>query len=63
MTPTTPQTAAAANGESDGEWWDCLVIDRASRFAVAHASGPRDEELAARVFAQTKQRSAVQPLP
>jgi IS1 family transposase len=40
-----------------------LVIDRASRFVVAHASGPREEELAARVFAQTKQRSAGQALP
>jgi len=38
------------------------VIDRASRFVVAHASGPREEELAARVFAQTKQRSAGQAL-
>jgi len=39
------------------------VIDRASRFVVAHASGPREEELAARVFAQTKRRSAGQALP
>lgn len=39
------------------------MIDRASRFVVAHASGPRAEELAARVFAQTKQRSAGQALP
>lgn len=46
-----------------GQRWGCLVIDRASRFVVAHASGPREEELAARVFAQTKQRSASQALP
>jgi IS1 family transposase len=45
-----------------GQRWGCLVIDRASRFVVAHASGPREEELAARVFAQTKQRSAGQAL-
>ncbi|HEY7834321.1 MAG TPA: hypothetical protein VIG30_12170 [Ktedonobacterales bacterium] len=38
------------------------MIDRASRFVVAHASGPREEELAARVFAQTKQHSAGQAL-
>ena len=46
-----------------GERWGCLVIDRASRFVVAHASGPRQETLAARVFAQTKQRSAGQAVP
>jgi len=46
-----------------GQRWGCLVIDRASRFVVAHASGPREEELAARVFAQTKERSAGQALP
>jgi len=39
------------------------VIDRASRFVVAHANGPREEELASRVFAQTQQRSAGQALP
>jgi len=39
------------------------VIDRASRFVVAHASGPREEHLAARVFAQTKQCSVGQALP
>jgi IS1 family transposase len=46
-----------------GQRWGCLVIDRASRFVVAHASGPREEDLAARVFAQTKRRSAGQALP
>jgi IS1 family transposase len=54
---------APAGVEPAGPWWGCLVIDRASRFVVAHASGPREEELAARVFAQTKQRSAGQALP
>ncbi len=39
------------------------MIDRASRFVVAHASGPREEDLARRVFAQTKQRSAGQAFP
>lgn len=38
------------------------MIDRASRFVVAHASGPREEALAARVFAQTKRRSRGQAL-
>jgi IS1 family transposase len=56
-----PTTDAAAAGV--GQRWGCLVIDRASRFVVAHASGPREEELAARVFAQTKQRSRAQALP
>src|SRR5258707_4861183 len=60
--------APAGAGEAEqagpaGQRWGCLVIDRASRFVVAHASGPREEELAARVFAQTKQRSAGQALP
>jgi IS1 family transposase len=52
----------AAAGEA-GQRWGCLVIDRASRFVVAHASGPREEELVARVFAQTHRRSAGQALP
>jgi IS1 family transposase len=55
-------TVAVGAGQA-GQRWGCLVIDRASRFVVAHASGPREEELAARVFAQTKQRSAGQALP
>jgi IS1 family transposase len=60
--------APAGAGEAEqagqaGQRWGCLVIDRASRFVVAHASGPREEELAARVFAHTKQRSAGQALP
>jgi IS1 family transposase len=49
---------APAGAEPAGPRWGCLVIDRASRFVVAHASGPRQEHLAAQVFAQTKQRSA-----
>jgi IS1 family transposase len=53
----------AGQGSQVGQRWGCLVIDRASRFVVAHASGPREEELAARVFAQTKRRSAEQALP
>jgi hypothetical protein len=55
VTPSRPQTAEAADGGG-------LVSDRASRFVVAHARGPRDETLAVRVFAQTKRRSAGQPL-
>jgi IS1 family transposase len=55
---TAPPDAGQA-----GQRWGCLVIDRASRLVVAHASGPREEELAVRVFAQTKQRSAGQALP
>ena len=43
-----------------GERWGCLVIDRASRFVVAHASGPRDEALAERAVRQTQVRSAGQ---
>jgi IS1 family transposase len=54
---TAPVVAAAGQA---GQRWGCLVIERASRFVVAHASGPREEGLAARVFAQTKQRSAGQ---
>jgi IS1 family transposase len=46
-----------------GQRWGCLVLDRASRFVVAHASGPREEGLAARVFAQTQARSAGEALP
>jgi IS1 family transposase len=53
----------AGPAEPAGPRWGCLVIDRASRFVVAHASGLRAETLAARVFAQTKQRSAGQALP
>ena len=53
----------ASQASQAGPRWGCLVIDRASRFVVAHASGPREEELAARVLAQTKQRSAGQALP
>src|SRR5258708_6492881 len=61
---TAPASAGEAGeaGEA-GQRWGCLVIDRASRFVVAHASGPREEELASRVFAQTQQRSAGQALP
>ncbi len=55
-------TALVGAGQA-GQRWGCLVIDRASRFVVAHASGRHEEELAARVFAQTKQRSAGQALP
>ena len=40
-----------------------MGIDRASRFVVASASGPREEELAARGFTQTQHRSAGQALP
>jgi IS1 family transposase len=54
---------APVNAGQAGQRWGCLVIDRASRFVVAHASGPRAEGLAAHVFAQTKQRSAGQALP
>jgi len=57
------QASQASQASQAGPRWGCLVIDRASRFVVAHASGPREEELAARVFAQTKQRSAGQALP
>jgi IS1 family transposase len=53
---------ATTHAEGTGQRWGCLVLDRRSRFVVAHASGPREEELAARVFAQTKQRSGGQPL-
>jgi IS1 family transposase len=55
-------TAPVGAGQA-GQRWGCLVIDRASRFVVAHASGPREEDLAARVFVQTRQRSADQALP
>ena len=59
MTPPEATAEAAVAGQR----WGCLVIDRRSRFVVAHASGPHEAELAARVFAQTKQRSAGQVLP
>jgi IS1 family transposase len=45
-----------------GDRWGCLVIDRASRFVVAHASGPRDETLATRAIQQANQRSGGRPL-
>jgi hypothetical protein len=53
---------APVGADQAGRRWGCLVIDRASRFVVAHASGPREEALAARVFAQTKRRSRGQAL-
>lgn len=43
-----------------GERWGCLVIDRASRFVVAQASGPRIEALAQEVAQQVYLRSAGQ---
>src|SRR5258708_11891941 len=52
------QASQASQASQAAPRWGCLVIDRASRFVVAHASGPPEDELAARVFAQTKQRSA-----
>ena len=55
--------AAAGEAGQAGQRWGGLVIERASRFVVAHASGPREEALAARVFAQPKARSAGQALP
>lgn len=67
MTPADSQTDAVVDvvtgAAGGGQRWGCLVIDRASRFVVAHASGPREETLAAQVIAQTKQRSGGQPLP
>jgi hypothetical protein len=54
--------ALVRRGEA-GQRWGCLVLDRASRFVVARSSGPREQEAAARVFAQTKRRSAGQALP
>lgn len=45
-----------------GARWGCLVIDRASRFVVAAASGPEEAGLVVRAVRQTYQRSAGRPL-
>jgi hypothetical protein len=45
-----------------GERRGCLVIDRASRFVVAYASGPREEALALQAVRQAHQRAAGRPL-
>jgi IS1 family transposase len=46
--------------EDAGERWGCMSIDRASRFVVAWASGPRVETLADTVVTTTRRRTAGQ---
>jgi IS1 family transposase len=55
-----PNEGRRSSDGGQGERWGCLVIDRASRFVVAHAIGPRDEALAERAVWQTQVRSAGQ---
>jgi len=54
----------AAEGDdprAGGERWGCLVLDRASRFVVAYATGRIGEDLVAQAVAQTAQRSRQRP--
>lgn len=39
------QKKACHEQPDEGERWGCLIQDRASRFVIAHASGPVGEEL------------------
>jgi IS1 family transposase len=45
-----------------GDRWGCLIVDRASRFVVAHATGPRGGDLAEAAIRQARARSAGQPV-
>jgi IS1 family transposase len=45
-----------------GDRWACLIVDRASRFVVAHATGRRDEDLAARAVGLARARTGGRPL-
>jgi len=45
-----------------GERWGCLIVDRASRFVVAHAAGPRVGELAEQAVRRAHARSGGQPV-
>jgi hypothetical protein len=45
-----------------GEWWGCLIVDRASRFVVAHTTGPRVGALAAAAIRRAHARSGGRPL-
>jgi IS1 family transposase len=45
-----------------GDRWGCLILDRPSRFVVAHATGPRVGELAERAIGQAHARSRGRPL-
>ena len=47
----------AADRPDEGERWGCLVQDRASRFVVACASGPLNEELIELAVSITVQRT------
>lgn len=52
----------ADNVDGSGERWGCLVLDRASRFIVAHATGRIGEELVATAVRQVAQRTRQRPL-
>jgi IS1 family transposase len=45
-----------------GERWGCLIVDRPSRFVVAHATGPRAGELAERAIGVAYRRSGGRPV-
>lgn len=45
-----------------GERWGCLIVDRPSRFVVAHAAGPRVADLAARAARQVHRRTNGRPV-
>jgi IS1 family transposase len=62
----TAGAGSALDGEADrrpssGERWGCLVLDRASRFVVAYATGRIGDELVARAVAQTAARTGQRP--
>jgi len=46
----------------DGERWGCLIVDRASRFIVAHATGRIGEELVAAAVRLAASRTGQRPL-
>jgi IS1 family transposase len=45
-----------------GERWGCLIVDRPTRFIVAHATGPRVGELAERAIGLAHARSGGRPV-
>src|SRR5262249_17162396 len=57
---TTTEQGTPPAGDETGDRWGCMRVDRASRFVVGWASGPREETLAETVVAPTGQRTAGQ---
>src|SRR5207245_5332737 len=53
--PAGPGDPPAA--EEKGERWGAMSVERASRFVVAWASGPRDERLAQVIVTKTRDRT------